>query len=389
MSQLSLIFMIYSLLFFCPIFINAEENYSSDNNPEQQRLNDNEFQIIVYTYYVVGSLNAIGCSFVFCKTFIKWMFCKKNKNRLTMSYRLPFYTAISDFGIFISGAINIAHTAIYARVWEQPMCTIVGALSWFFVSLNLSLYGVISIMTYIRVCRDIFFDTGKYDYKLWTIVFLIITILQIIAGPFYGPEKYWCIGKSKNIVFSVTNFTLYFILLFTTLTCYMLIYKTIEATFAEGGEINNYDDENNDNRDNRNDNRDIEYTTISDTKCMMEKKASVKIASYILVFFIQWTPVQVSNIGSWCNIDKTWIYVVAVIGVNLGGIGNAIQYMINERKTFHPTQYKSTTSLHIKTKLDEESYPSPASIELNDLPINIIIENNNEINVENVENEIV
>ena len=101
MSQLSLIFMIYLLLFFYPIFINAEENYSSDNNPEQQqKLNDNEFHIIVYTFYVVGSLNAIGCSFVFCKTFIKWMFCKKNKNRLTMSYRLPFYTAIS--GIYCS-----------------------------------------------------------------------------------------------------------------------------------------------------------------------------------------------------------------------------------------------------------------------------------------------
>lgn len=57
--------------------------------------------------------------------------------------------------------------------------------------------------------------------------------------------------------------------------------------------------------------------------------------------------------------------------------------MINERKDFHPsTQYKSSSSLHIKTKLDEESYPSPDSIELNDLPINIIIENN-EINIEN------
>lgn len=70
-----------------------------------------------------------------------------------------------------------------------------------------------------------------------------------------------------------------------TLTCYMLIYQTIEATFAEG-EVNNYDDENNDNRDNRS-NRDLEYITISDAKCRMEKKASVKIASYILVFFIQ------------------------------------------------------------------------------------------------------
>ncbi|GBB96333.1 hypothetical protein RclHR1_02730005 [Rhizophagus clarus] len=281
-----------------------------------------------------------------------------------------------DFGILVSGAINIAHTVIYARVWEQPMCTIVGVSFWFFVSLNLSLYGVISIMTYIRVCREIFFDTGKYDYKLWTIIFLIILALQILAGPFYGPGKYWCIGKAKTIVLSVTNFTLCFILLLVTLICYILIYQTIEATFAEGEEIDNNDDENNDNRDNRNNNNDIDYTTISQAKYVMEKKASVKIASYILVFFIQWTPVQVSNIGSWCNIDEPWVYVVAVIGVNLGGIGNAIQYVINERKICCPSQYKSSSSVNIKTKLDEESYP--ASIELNDLPINIIVKNNNE-----------
>src|SRR4051812_40919729 len=94
MPQSSLIFMIYSLIFLYPIFINAEEN-SNAKNPEQQKLNRDELHIIVYTYYVVGSLNAIGCSFVFYKTFIKWMLCKRNKNRLTMSYRLPFYTAIS------------------------------------------------------------------------------------------------------------------------------------------------------------------------------------------------------------------------------------------------------------------------------------------------------
>jgi hypothetical protein len=90
MLQLSLIFMIYLLLFLYPILINAEENYNVNN-----KLNDDELQIIIYTCYVVGSLNAIGCFFVFCKTFVKWILCKKDKNRLTMSYRLPFYTAIS------------------------------------------------------------------------------------------------------------------------------------------------------------------------------------------------------------------------------------------------------------------------------------------------------
>ncbi|CAB5323623.1 unnamed protein product [Rhizophagus irregularis] len=51
--------------------------------------------------------------------------------------------------------------------------------------------------------------------------------------------------------------------------------------------INNYDDENNDNHRDSRSNRDIEYTTISDAKYGMKKKASVKIANYILVFFIQ------------------------------------------------------------------------------------------------------
>ncbi|RGB33835.1 hypothetical protein C1646_761245 [Rhizophagus diaphanus] len=85
------------------------------------------------------------------------------------------------------------------------------ALSWFFVSLNLSLYGVRSIMTYIRPVH-----------------FMV----------------------QENIV----------------------IYQIIEATFAER-EINNYNDENNDNSDSRS-NRDIEYTTTSNAKYRMEKKAS-------------------------------------------------------------------------------------------------------------------
>jgi hypothetical protein len=93
-------------------------------------------------------------------------------------------------------------------------------------------------------------------------------------------------GKAKTIVLSVTNFTLCTILLFTTLICYILIYQTIEATCAEGEKIDNNYNEDNENGDNRN-NENVEYTTISDAKCQMEKKASVKIASYILVFIIQ------------------------------------------------------------------------------------------------------
>src|ERR1051325_5902513 len=48
-----------------------------------------------------------------------------------------------------------------------------------------------SIITYLKVCRKMCFDTGKYDHKLWLITLPIIVVLQILAGPFYGQSKYW------------------------------------------------------------------------------------------------------------------------------------------------------------------------------------------------------
>jgi len=86
MSQ-SLPFVIFLFFLFHPSLINAE----------QSRINDNELRPVIYTFFVVGALNVIGCSFVFYKTFIKWKLCKKDGKELIMSYRLPFYTAIAKY----------------------------------------------------------------------------------------------------------------------------------------------------------------------------------------------------------------------------------------------------------------------------------------------------
>src|ERR1043166_9551758 len=83
MSQ-SLLFVIFLFRLF-PL-TNAEERLI---------INDDEFRLIIYTFLIVGTLNAIGCCFVFYKTFIRWTLCKRNRKKLVMSYRLPFYNAIA------------------------------------------------------------------------------------------------------------------------------------------------------------------------------------------------------------------------------------------------------------------------------------------------------
>src|SRR3954451_2281120 len=115
----SLPFVVFLFLSFHPTSINANK---------QPRINDDKFRPVIYAFFVVGALNAIGCSFVFYKTFIKWSQCKKDGKELTMAYRLPFYTAIAstkqveinsfciiffiiylylDIGMLISGGINM------------------------------------------------------------------------------------------------------------------------------------------------------------------------------------------------------------------------------------------------------------------------------------------
>ncbi|CAG8475996.1 8561_t:CDS:2 [Cetraspora pellucida] len=74
----------------------------------------------------------------------------------------------------------------------------------------------------------------------------------------------------------------------------------------------------------------------------LEKRVSNKIISYVLVFILQWTPVQIFCAAKFFQIDSAWIYVVCVIGVHFGGLGNAIQYIVNEG--WHPRNIDSNVS---------------------------------------------
>ncbi|CAG8512770.1 16205_t:CDS:2, partial [Gigaspora rosea] len=55
-----------------------------------------------------------------------------------------------------------------------------------------------------------------------------------------------------------------------------------------------------------------------------------KIIGYILIFIIQWTPSMIYVFCQTIDYDEMWIYLVTDATINFGGIGNMIQYIINE-----------------------------------------------------------
>ncbi|RIB20282.1 hypothetical protein C2G38_2081284 [Gigaspora rosea] len=246
-----------------------------------------------------------------------------------MIFRLPFYTAIADVGIDIVGILNVSHTAIDARVWDQPMCSILSVLYFFFITINLALYGTVSMTTYLRVCRQFYFDLGKFDYKLWLVIIAIAAVFQLIAGPYYGARKYWCAAQANNIIIPIVCFTLISLIFLLVIFCYISILKTLLGHAMEFQIDKNNIDEKDVKLKNNN-----PGSELARTRSSLEKRVSNKIISYVLVFILQWTPVQIFCAAKFFDIDSTWIYVVCVIGINFGGLGNAIQYILNEG--WHP-----------------------------------------------------
>jgi hypothetical protein len=47
------------------------------------------------------------------------------------------------------------------------------------------------VMTYLRICREIHFNYGKYDYKLWLIVLAGSIVIQLVNVQNNGKRDYW------------------------------------------------------------------------------------------------------------------------------------------------------------------------------------------------------
>ncbi|CAG8557074.1 300_t:CDS:2 [Acaulospora colombiana] len=76
--------------------------------------------------------------------------------------------------------------------------------------------------------------------------------------------------------------------------------------------------------------------SISDSRSSeIEARVTKKVMGYILVFILQWFPTIPYDIYEFLDINTAWVYVLVVIAINMGGIGNAVCYVLNEGWSLH------------------------------------------------------
>ncbi|CAG8583069.1 5634_t:CDS:2 [Funneliformis mosseae] len=277
---------------------------NSSSNPPTSLIdpyNRNEFYMVTDSLIILFALSCLGNLVVIYRTYKQWKF---NKKSLKMAYKLPFYTSLSGFienGLFL---INIVHTSMYANVFEEPACKIISFVLWALITISLSLYSIMAVATYLRICHN--YDTilrfGKYDYRLWFHVFLISVIFQLVNIRNHGSRKYWCAGKAGKFSSSIFLFVLITLSLIVILYCYVKILMKIQTNKNEklikNGEF--------------------------------EKKATKKVVSYMIIFVLQWVLIQAQNLGRLFGVEHPWIYILKGCGHALGAIGNVVQLIINE-----------------------------------------------------------
>ncbi|GBC25733.2 uncharacterized protein OCT59_020109 [Rhizophagus irregularis] len=313
-----------------------------------------EFHIVFVIPITFHSTNILGTLFIFYRTYLRW---KRDHRSIVLSLRFPFYLAITDFLYSSSDLINYSYSASNKSKFlnnevitlPSPLCEIMGFSIVLFVSFNVLLVGAISIITWLRVVQEYYFELGKYDYKIWFPIVILSLIFPLSTLNAYGPTKYNCGVKPEASAIMKIFFILIVLTLATILFCYIHILTKIRRVKEENSSVSSSNNS---------------WMYLNN----IEKKTLKKVLTYILVFILQYVPVLIYNMCRLLKIQNFIIGVIVSSAISLGGIGNVIQYICNEGFRYQSSSvtcsdYKSET----KAEADDEQKSNDDSIITNNV----------------------
>ncbi|CAG8561851.1 1617_t:CDS:2 [Cetraspora pellucida] len=222
-------------------------------------------------------------------------------------------------------------------------CRVLILISGAFASFHRTFIASVSVITYFRVCRNKRIDTGRYDWKLLLPIAIASFATTGLGWKSYGAVKYWCDLKTDNLGMSICSVSITLSVLFICLFCYLKTIFAIRSVKRKQSLFNN----------------DVIYKNIPHFN-EIEIKVTKKIFGYVLVFILQWIPTVPYELWQVYSDPPAWIFCMVAVGLNMGGIGNAIFYVINEgwnrcgNNSNNSSVGKSTDKINISSEVDKQ-----------------------------------
>ncbi|CAG8568203.1 15511_t:CDS:2, partial [Cetraspora pellucida] len=225
----------------------------------------------------------------------------------------------------------LTYLAVNRTTIPDPACKSFAAISTALTLFHRLTVASISIITYLRVCKQRICDTGIYDWKIFLPVITISSIVSVLALDSYGPVKYWCAAKTDTIITPIASICTTFIVLSICLFCYIQTIQAIRSIKKQHLAIIKRSVYNK---------PDNSTSVISE----VEMKVSIKVSGYILVFILQWIPSVPYDIYSFLGRTHPWVYCMVLVSVCMG-VGIAMEVVI-----LHP-QMKPHLGMRIVQKM--------------------------------------
>ncbi|KAG9306452.1 hypothetical protein G9A89_003562 [Geosiphon pyriformis] len=219
-----------------------------------------------------------------------------------MALRVPLYLAVNDLISLIEISFNLWYGQEQGHPMPELWCRWIAAFSLQNISMSATLVCTVAVMTYFR---------GKFAEE-------------------------WCIlAFNGNHEMQYVWLAINFFAIGSTIFCYV---QTLRAVY----------------RVKRMQLISPRFPSITTRRLtQVEKIITRKIVSYILVWLLQFVPIMIWVIGSIAEYDTLGTTMLVVIGGLFGGIGNAIQFILNEG--WDDSLRHSSIQNSSKTKINQNS----------------------------------
>ncbi|RIA83303.1 hypothetical protein C1645_786387 [Glomus cerebriforme] len=257
---------------------------------------------------LANSINLIGCIEVTYRVYCKKCIIGRYRS-LPLDSKFSLYIAITN-GLFV--VMQIVDMMLTSTNTIKPgiICDITGKFSPSFLTLNLLSVMSFTYLMYLKICKNIDSNEkiGKWDWKVWKFLFLVSWVATIFGLNRYEPQSLWCTNQPEGIIIHLANIMFIISILIPTLIFYFKL-KNIN----------------------------MDQMSIVEKYVPIHPHIIRNAASYLIVFFLQWICVLIYNLTMLYEINdkltKTYLKALLILGVNFGGFGNAIVYIINEYRT--------------------------------------------------------
>ncbi|KAJ3323488.1 hypothetical protein HDV06_001765 [Boothiomyces sp. JEL0866] len=200
--------------------------------------NDPTIEIIATPgyYYVYGVALPMLQINLICSAYIVFRVLNRlyQRGSCPAHIRFPMYTAITDILLYIGNMNNLLYGVLWGHTRPANIgCQFAASFVSFAVFMNMSITCSYVLNIYLNVCKEIYIDTGVWEWKLISACSAFAITMAGIGFPFTGPCYYWCYlkadgGKLFAWIFTAVEGTLFAI----TAICFYLIYTKVDSISA-------------------------------------------------------------------------------------------------------------------------------------------------------------